>query len=187
MIDKLFTPVVDGYYAVFRWDVSAQPGVMQLFTGLIANARNGTCINKRDLVPTLAIATDIKFGNRNGGDDPNVAWMYIKLAMDDISHNVNRTGGTFLVVSQTVRDWLEPHKPANMRIGWVIEEGAGINKAIITYHGYDSPDGGYPVLDHGDGTVTVFDVHDLDIQYYRTVSLDASRMLVQNQKVSLNW
>jgi len=187
MLEDLFTPVASGYYAVTRWDTSVQPGVIKMFAGHVHNAKAETRVRREQIIPTLILATDMKFGVRSADDDPNMVWICIHSAEVDIALATNRTGGTILAVSQQVYDWLKPYQPAHVRCGWVIEESVGDHFVLVTYHGFSSPDGGYPVKDNGDGSVTLYDVHDLDIQYYRSVRFDASSHLISNKKVSLNW
>lgn len=187
MIDELFTPVQSGYYAVTRWDTTVQPGVMKMFAGTVQYAKAETRVPRNCVIPTLILATDIKFGIRSADDDPNMVWMCIQSAQVDIALGTNRTGGTILAVSQQVYDWLKPYQPTHVKCAWVIEESVGDHFVLVAYRGFSSPDGGYPVHENADGSVTMYDVHDLDIQYYRSVRFDASSHLISNQKVSLNW
>lgn len=187
MLDELFTPVNNGYFAVTRWDTSVQPGVMQMFADHVYNAIAETRIRKEHIIPTLLLATEMKFGMRSADDDPNVVWICIGSAEADIALGAKRAGGLFLAVTQEVHDWLKPHQPSHMRCGWVIDNSVGNQHVLVAYHGMSGPDGGYPVKDHGDGSVTLYDVHALDIQYYRSVRFDAGAQFVSKQKVNLNW
>lgn len=187
MLDKLFTPVSNGYYAVTRWDTRVQPATMQMFADHVHKAKAETRIRKEHIIPTLILATDMKFGMRSATDDPNMVWMCISSAEADIALGTKRAGGIFIAATQEVFAWLEPHRPSHMRCGWIIDESAGNRSVLVAYHGFSSPDGGYPVADNGDGSVTLYDVHDLDIQYYRGVRFDAGDRLASKQKVNLNW
>lgn len=187
MIDALFTPVANDYFAVTRWDTSVQPGVMQMFADDVCNAASETRISKGRVIPTLLIATEMKFGIRSAADDPNLVWIHIHSAEVDIALATHRTGGTMLAVTQQVYDWLKPYQPPHIRCGWVIDNSVGDTHVLVAYHGLYLPDGGYPIKDHEDGTVTLYDVHPLDIQYYRSVRFDAGMHFASNQKVSLNW
>lgn len=187
MLDELFTPVQSSYFAVTRWDTSVQPGVMQMFAGHVSSAKGETTVRRQDLIPTLMVASEIKHGVRSMDFDPTMVWIGISNSIYDITNTTMRSGGTFIVVSQAVRAWLEPFKPGHIRAGWIVDESAGARSALVAYHGLSAYDGGYPARDNGDGTITVYDVHDLDLCYYRTVRFDKGDLGGKNQQVKLNW
>lgn len=185
MFPEIFTRVDQfSYYRVQRFD--PQHSQVMSFGDHTSNAKGSVVMMNHNIIPTLVVATDIKFGIRSADDDPNIAWQFIIWEIDEISLNTMRTGGTILVVTQETYDFLLPYMPPTLRVQWVVHNHAAPEHVLISYHGFADADGGYPVKDNGDGTSTLYDVHDLDIQYYRSVHVCLPDV-EDDKTVYLNW
>lgn len=190
MIDKICTPVIGGWYSVLRWDaINGNSASLRSVSDTVNNALSATIMKMHHLLPMLASVADKNFGHRLFGpiNDPFNAWTVIQYAVNDIAVSTRRVGGTVLVVTQEMYNWLKPHQPPQTPVIWVIDNTAATNFALIAYKGMQDADGGYPCHDNGDGTCTLYTVHKLDDSYYRAVEINIPPPPVEEQKISLNW
>lgn len=184
MIDQICTPVLNGVWAVTRWDTGSSTPAFRLLIGDTNAATAITTVHKSKLIEELTMQAFCQHGAGTETDDVTIAWHFITQAVVEIALATMRAGGTTLVVTQEMHEFLAPHKPPTTGVHWVVDESAPSDSVLITYHGMASADGGFPCEEHSDGTITLYQVNPLDPQYYRLVLV---AIPTNDQNVYLNW